>query len=151
MSAAVDRVLVVGGGLSGTAAALTLRRAGIDVELVERETVWRAMGTGITLMGPALRALQQLGVLDECMREGGGTSEMSFFDVDGNVLQHIELQGLLGPDYPAVGGMMRPALHRILAGAAAEAGVAVRTGVSVGSLEQHPDRVDVALTDGSSG
>jgi 2-polyprenyl-6-methoxyphenol hydroxylase-like FAD-dependent oxidoreductase len=47
--------------------------------------------------------------------------------------------------------MMRPALHRILAGAAAEAGVAVRTGVSVASLEQRPDRVDVALSDGSTG
>jgi len=148
--ASASKVLIVGGGLSGTAAALSLQRAGIEVDLVEREAVWRAMGTGITLMGPALRALQQLGVLDECLREGGGTSEMSFFDVDGNLLQQLELHGLLGPDYPAVGGMMRPALHRILAEAAAEAGVAVRTGVSVTSLEQRPDGADVAFTDGSS-
>jgi 2-polyprenyl-6-methoxyphenol hydroxylase-like FAD-dependent oxidoreductase len=46
----VSRVLVVGGGLSGTAAALSLRRVGIDVELIERETVWRAMLAGNTNM-----------------------------------------------------------------------------------------------------
>ncbi len=151
VTGAANRVLVVGGGLSGTAAALSLRRAGMDVELLEREPVWQAMGTGITLMGPALRALQHLGVLEQCLREGGGTSEMSLFDVHGNLLEHLHLDGLLGPDLPAVGGMMRPALHRILAGAAVEAGVAVRTGVSVGSLQQRPDGVEVALTDGSSG
>jgi 2-polyprenyl-6-methoxyphenol hydroxylase-like FAD-dependent oxidoreductase len=151
VSGAVDRVLVVGGGLSGTAAALSLRRAGIDVDVLERETVWRATGTGITLMGPALRALERLGVLEQCLREGGGTSEMSLFDVDGNLLEQLHLDGLLGPDYPAVGGMMRPALHRILAGAAVDAGVAVRTGVSVASLQQRPDGVDVVLTDGTSG
>lgn len=151
MSPAADRVLVVGGGLAGTAAALSLARTGIAVELVEREAVWRATGTGITLMGPALRALEHLGLLEQCLREGGGTSEMSLFDVNGDLLEELHLDGLLGPDFPAVGGMMRPALHRILSGAAAEAGVAVRTGVRVASLQQRPDGVDVALTDGSSG
>jgi 2-polyprenyl-6-methoxyphenol hydroxylase-like FAD-dependent oxidoreductase len=146
----VDRVLIVGGGLSGTAAALSLQREGIDVEILEREPVWTAMGTGITLMGPALRALKQLGVLEKCLAEGAGTSEVKLFNVDGDLLHTLEIQGLLGPDYPAVGGMMRPTLHGILATAATEKGVSVRTGISVAALEQHPNSVDVELTDGSS-
>lgn len=151
MSPAANRVLVVGGGLSGTAAALSLQRAGIDTEIVERDQEWRAAGTGITLMGPALRALKHLGVLEQCMTEGSGTSEMSLFDVGGELLETLHIPGLLGPDYPAVGGMMRPTLHRILADAATEAGVTVRTGATVASLDQQPDGVDVALSDGSSG
>jgi 2-polyprenyl-6-methoxyphenol hydroxylase-like FAD-dependent oxidoreductase len=150
MSTAVGRVLIVGGGLSGTAAALALQREGIDVEIVEKEPVWGAMGTGITLMGPAMRALKQLGVLEQCLAEGSGCSEMSLFNAQGEHLHTLEIHGLLGPDWPAVGGMMRPALHRILADAASEKGVSVRTGVTVATLEQDAEKVDVELTDGSS-
>jgi 2-polyprenyl-6-methoxyphenol hydroxylase-like FAD-dependent oxidoreductase len=149
MSTAVGRVLIVGGGLSGTAAALSLQREGIDVEVIEREPVWGAVGTGITLMSPALRALQQLGVLEKCLAEGSGCSEMSLFDADGNLLHHLEIQGLLA-DFPAVGGMMRPTLHRILADAATEKGVTVRTSTTVVSLEQTAEAVEVELSDGST-
>jgi len=147
---AVDRVLIVGGGLSGTSAALSLQREGIDVEILEKDPVWTATGTGITLMGPAMRALKQLGVLEQCLAEGAGTSEMKLFNVDGDLFHTLEIPGLLGPDYPAVGGMMRPTLHRILAEAATQKGVSVRTGISVAALEQHPNTVEVELTDGSS-
>jgi 2-polyprenyl-6-methoxyphenol hydroxylase-like FAD-dependent oxidoreductase len=148
MNTAVRRVLIVGGGLSGTAAALALQREGIDVEIIEREPVWGAVGTGITLMSPALRALQQLGVLEKCLAEGSGCSEMSLFDADGNLLHRLEIQGLIA-DFPAVGGMMRPTLHRILADAASEKGVSVRTSTTVVSLEQSADAVEVELSDGS--
>jgi 2-polyprenyl-6-methoxyphenol hydroxylase-like FAD-dependent oxidoreductase len=144
------RVLIVGGGLSGTSAALALQREGIDVEIVEKEPVWGAMGTGITLMGPAMRALKQLGVLAQCLAEGSGCSEMRLFSADGQLIHTLEIHGLLGPDWPAVGGMMRPTLHRILADAAAEKGVSVRTDTTVAALEQGPDAVEVELTDGST-
>lgn len=149
MSAVVDRVLIVGGGLAGTAGALALQREGIDVDIVEREPVWSAMGTGITLMGPAMRALDQLGVLEQCLAEGSGCSEVAMFDARGERVQTYELHGLLGPDSPAVGGMMRPTLHRILADSAAEKGVAVRTGTTVTSLERDDASVEVELSDGS--
>ncbi len=150
MSAAVSRALVVGGGLSGVSAAICLQREGIDVEVVEREPIWGALGTGITLMAPALRALKQLGVLEECMAEGAGGSELCLFDAQGELLHTLEVQGMLGPDWPAVGGMMRPMLHKILAEKARAAGVSVRTGTVVDALEQHQDHVAVELSDGST-
>jgi naringenin degradation protein FdeE len=150
MTTAVQRVLIVGGGLSGTSAAISLRREGIDVAVVEREPVWGALGTGITLMGPAMRALKELGVLEQCMAEGAGGSEMCLFDAAGELLHTLEIDGLLGHEWPAVGGMMRPTLHRILADQAHGSGVSVRTGTTVVSLDQHSDRVDVELSDGST-
>jgi 2-polyprenyl-6-methoxyphenol hydroxylase-like FAD-dependent oxidoreductase len=151
MSTAADRVLIVGGGLSGVSAAICLQREGIDVEIVEREPVWGALGTGITLMGPAMRALKQLGVLEQCLAEGAGGSEMCLFDAEGELLHTLEIHGLLGPDWPAVGGMMRPTLHKILADTACGKGVSVRTDTTVTSLQQHSDRIDVELSDGTSG
>jgi 2-polyprenyl-6-methoxyphenol hydroxylase-like FAD-dependent oxidoreductase len=145
---AVNRVLIVGGGLSGTSAALALQREGIHVEIIEKEPVWGALGTGITLMSPALRALGQLGVLEKCLAAGNGSSEMSLFDVDGNLLHELHIHGLV-PDLPAVAGMMRPALHRILADAATEKGVSARTSTTVVSLDETDDAVEVELSDGS--
>lgn len=146
--AAANRVLIVGGGLSGTSAALALQREGIDVQIIEKEPVWGATGTGITLMSPAMRALQQLGVLETCLAVGSGCSEMSLYDAEGNLLHRLEIQGLLA-DFPAVGGMMRPKLHRILADAASEQGVSVRTSTTVASLDQTDAAVEVELSDGS--
>ena len=45
------KVLVIGGGFSGMTAAIQLRKAGADVELVEIDPGWRTYGAGITLAG----------------------------------------------------------------------------------------------------
>ena len=41
------RILIVGGGISGLATARMLVRIGLSPEVIEREPVWRAAGTGI--------------------------------------------------------------------------------------------------------
>ena len=144
-------VLVVGGGIGGTSLAIELCRRGIGAEIIEKEPVWGAKGTGITLMAPALRALHALGVLDECLPTGYGVSAMSIFTGAGELIELVPLHGLVGPEYPAMGGMMRPELHRILAGAARRAGASVRVGVSVAAFEQDADGVRVRFSDGSDG
>jgi 2-polyprenyl-6-methoxyphenol hydroxylase-like FAD-dependent oxidoreductase len=98
-------------------------------------------------MGPALRALEALGVLDRCLAEGAGFSEMTLYTAGGDLVEKVKLHQLLGPDRPAIGGMLRPVLHRILSDAALDAGVKVRTGVSVVALREGPDGVEAELTD----
>ena len=49
-------VLIVGGGFSGMAAALELRKTRADVAIVEIDPRWRSYGAGITLGAPTLRA-----------------------------------------------------------------------------------------------
>jgi 2-polyprenyl-6-methoxyphenol hydroxylase-like FAD-dependent oxidoreductase len=147
--AVVERVLIVGGGLGGTTLSLELQRRGITAEIIERDSVWGARGTGITLMGPALRAMHKLGILDECLPEGYGVSEMHVFTGAGELLERVTLPSLLGDDYPAMGGMMRPTLHRVLSTAALDAGASVRTGLTVTKLIQRADAVEVEFTDGT--
>ena len=127
----VENVLIVGAGIAGTTLAIGLKRAAIDCEIVELRPDWSGPGTGISLQGPALRALRTVGVLDRCIERGFGYSHLTTCDAAGNVTGSVELPRLLGPDYPATIGIMRQAMHSVLHGLLAEQGVPVRLGVTV--------------------
>ena len=66
----VQRVLVVGGGIGGLSTTIALRRAGYDVDLVERNPAWDVYGVGIIQPANALRALHMLGLAEEAVAEG---------------------------------------------------------------------------------
>lgn len=66
----VLKVAVVGGGLGGMAAALALRRKGIDVEVYEKAAELAEIGAGLNLSPNALKALRYLGVEDAAVAIG---------------------------------------------------------------------------------
>jgi 2-polyprenyl-6-methoxyphenol hydroxylase-like FAD-dependent oxidoreductase len=147
----IRKVLIVGGGIAGMSLAICLQQQGIRAEIVERKTDWTVLGVGIVLQGPALRALQKVGVLDRCLQEGFGCHELQIGDAEGHVFARFPQPQLAGPQYPATIGILRPALHTILAEASHEAGVSIRLGLSVASLTQEANAVEVELTDGTRG
>jgi 2-polyprenyl-6-methoxyphenol hydroxylase-like FAD-dependent oxidoreductase len=55
------KILVVGGGIGGMSAAISLARSGHAVELIDLDPQWRVYGAGITITGPTLRAFKALG------------------------------------------------------------------------------------------
>ena len=66
----MKKVLVVGGGIGGLSAALALRKAGIEVDLVEINQQWTVYHVGIVVQGNALRAMAALGVAEKCVAAG---------------------------------------------------------------------------------
>src|SRR5947209_4747871 len=66
----VGRVLVVGGGIGGLAAALALRRVGIRASVFERAPEIREVGAGLTIWSNAIKALRQLGVDQKVISQG---------------------------------------------------------------------------------
>lgn len=149
--ARVERVLVVGAGIAGMVLATALKKAGKNPDLIELHPRWDVLGVGISVQGPALRALRSIGLIDRCVQEGFGYSQVVNCDQDGNVEGIVDLPRLNGPQYPSCVGMMRPILHNILADALAEAAVTVRFASTVASLRPSPDHVDVVFSDGSEG
>jgi 2-polyprenyl-6-methoxyphenol hydroxylase-like FAD-dependent oxidoreductase len=140
--------LVVGGGPAGMAAAIGLRRLGVDVRVAELEPDWSPSGIGLTLLGPTLRALSALGLADRAIAAGFPLEELRVLNASGEVTGGVDFPRLDGAG-PAAVGITRPAFHRVLTDATLAAGADVRLGVTVRALAQRDDAVDVELTDGT--
>jgi 2-polyprenyl-6-methoxyphenol hydroxylase-like FAD-dependent oxidoreductase len=144
---ASPKVLIVGGGVGGMSCAISMRRAGMDVDLAEIDPNWKIYGAGITITGPTLRALKTLGVLDQVKAQGATWNGAYLFTRSGQRIQELDIPPI-SADLPATGGIMRPVLHKILSDRTLALGVNVRLGTTVESVSQLPDGVDVTLSDG---
>lgn len=147
--AANRNILVVGGGISGMCAAIQLRKRGCDVDMIEVDPHWRIDGAGITINAACLRALKEIGVLDEVMAQGACTDDLTIAAPNGHVVAVVPTQRIAGPEIPSGGGILRPVLAAILAKATKASGTRVRLGVTYTTLEQRGSDVHVAFTDGT--
>jgi len=147
MSVTVQRVLVVGAGIGGLAAAAALGQRGVQVDVIDIKAENAVLGVGLSQPGNALRALRTLGVYDEVAAEGFAWDRRVFRDRRGEL--RAVVPSLLGGDgVPANIALSRSALHRILTGAAERAGAKIVMNRTVADLHSAPDGVDVTFDDG---
>ncbi|MGW6059626.1 FAD-dependent oxidoreductase [Streptomyces sp. NPDC055189] len=145
-------VLVIGGGASGSAITVLLRRAGVAVDLVEAKSDWNATtGSGITLQGNALRVLKELGVWEQVEQAGFAFGSVGVTAPDGTVLHVAEDIRTGGDDLPATVGMQRPRLQQILIEQVRASGATIRLGETVNALTEGDDHVLARFSDGSHG
>lgn len=113
------RAIVVGAGIGGLAATLSLRRAGCEVTLVEQAPRFMEIGAGIQLAPNATRVLRRLDLLDEVAAQAKHPSHLSFHTwSDGSEICRYalgrEVEGAFGAPYLQV---HRADLHQVLAAA----------------------------------
>ncbi|MFD5830783.1 FAD-dependent monooxygenase [Lentzea sp. NPDC060358] len=96
------KAIVVGGGIGGLAAAVSLRRVGWEVEVRERAAAFGEIGAGVGVMPNAMRALEWMGVDDEVRRLGTPRVSGGVRSSDGRWLVHL----------PDVGQEKVIAMHR---------------------------------------
>ncbi|MBF6125641.1 FAD-dependent oxidoreductase [Nocardia brasiliensis] len=142
-------VLVVGAGIAGLTAAIALARTGWRVEVAEAHPDRSTAGWGLCLTGPSLRALAELGLVDACLSEGYGMSAIIHVDVEGRSAEQVELPRLIGEQRPAMLGISRAALHRILYTNAERCGAVIHHGSTVTAVRQAAGRVEVRMSDGT--
>ncbi|MCM2292677.1 FAD-dependent oxidoreductase [Allorhizobium sp. BGMRC 0089] len=151
MGSGLKKILVVGGGFSGMTAALQLSRQGFAVDLVEIDAGWRSYGAGISLHGSTLRVIEELGLLPQFLEEGYASDGVDIRGPNDAVLVTLPTPRVASPDVPGGGGIMRPALAKILADAVRASTTTIRLGMSFTEIVESDDGVDVTFSDGSQG
>ena len=142
------RVIIIGAGIAGMAAAIGLRRLKIETSIIEQATELVEVGSGISLWPNALKALASLGI-DGAVRplaieEGSG----GIRSWRGRLLFQLDLQELrrtLG-DLTVI--LHRAELLSTLRELAAAADI--RLGARCIGFEQNEQRVKALLSDGTS-
>ncbi|MGW3645719.1 FAD-dependent monooxygenase [Streptomyces sp. NPDC000878] len=147
----VERVLIVGAGIAGMAAAIALRRAGVAVDLIDIGADWTVTGAGLTITGPTLRAFRQLGVYDEIAAQGYAGEGIRVCGVDGEPVRDIPTPMPPEAGVCGSGGIARPVLYGILSSRVLAAGVRPRFGTAVEKIAHDGDGVDVTFSDGTTG
>lgn len=140
--------LVVGAGPAGSAAAMELRAAGLDVLVIDRGQFPR-FRIGESFLPRTKRALRRLGVLDRCLalphaRKVG--VEISMGDLRYGS-RHFFFRDTIGNGEKDAFNMARVHLDAALVRAAQDAGAEVRTGCALLSITSHSDEGVVAETE----
>jgi 5-methylphenazine-1-carboxylate 1-monooxygenase len=146
------KVIVVGAGVAGTTAALSLHQAGIPVRIYEAVRDPGPLGVGINLQPMAVRELIELGLGDELAHTGIPTGVLSYFNKFGQLI-YSEKRGVAAgykwPQYSIHRGYLQSLLldaTRKRIGAAN-----VRDGLRLTTFRQSGDRVITTFRDGVSG
>ncbi|MEU8123479.1 flavin-dependent oxidoreductase [Spirillospora sp. NPDC049024] len=146
------RVLIVGAGIGGLTAALSLHEAGIEALVVDSAARLRPLGVGINLLPHAVRELTELGLGDELAELGIPTAEMVHFDRHGGRIWGEPRGRALGYNWPQYsihrGELQVALLDAVLRRLGKDA---VRTGTVFEGFEQDAERVRVRLLDRASG
>lgn len=123
----MTRVLIVGGGIGGIAAALCLHQRGVDCGVFEQASAIRELGVGMNTLPHAIRELAALGLLPALDRAGIRTSELIYANRFGQTVWSEPRgldAGLDAPQFSIHRGKLLAMLHE----AAAAAGIPVHTG-----------------------
>ena len=147
----VSKVLVVGGGITGSVLSLALAQRGVQVDLVEISPVWHGVGHGITVQGNALRAFEKVGILDDVMANGVPYNRLRMLKADGSLIVEAPTPHTGGERLPSTMGALRSDIQTVLCDRIYAAGVNVLLGTTVTSLAQDSQRAYVEFSDGTTG
>ncbi|MGW0936020.1 FAD-dependent monooxygenase [Streptomyces sp. NPDC002666] len=139
------RIAVVGGGIGGLAAALSIARAGHHVTLLEQAARFGEIGAGLQLAPNASQALEELGVLDAVQRTAVAPPRLVMMDaLSGEQVTSLDLRSAAYTErftHPYL-VTHRTDLHAALLAACQEhPAVTLRTGHTVTHAEQDESAV----------
>ncbi|MET9452598.1 FAD-dependent oxidoreductase [Streptomyces cinerochromogenes] len=144
------RVLVIGGGIAGTATALGLHKAGVDVTVFEAHPdTAEDIGAFLTLASNGMRALAELDATAAVTAVGFPLTSLRLLDSEGTEVTHVPLGEA---DDPALRYrcLRRGALNAALQGEAVRRGIRLRHGVRLVAVTDGPDGVTARFADGTT-
>jgi 2-polyprenyl-6-methoxyphenol hydroxylase-like FAD-dependent oxidoreductase len=146
--AAVEKVLVLGGGIGGQAAAIALAKAGIAVEIAEIQKDFNVYGVGIIQQQNALRALDCIGLSKETLEKGYAYGQVLMYTAHGHFVGKGGAPA--SEKFPSHNGISRRVLHEIMFSEAQRLKIPYRMGVTIESIDNVDSGVVVHFSDGTS-
>ncbi|WP_229854174.1 FAD-dependent oxidoreductase [Streptomyces filipinensis] len=144
------RVLVIGGGIAGTAAALGLDKAGHDVTVYEAHPdTAEDIGAFLTLASNGMRALAQLDAADAVTAVGFPLTSLRLLDSQGAELTHAPLGEMADPDL-RYRCLRRGELNAALQGEAVRRGIRLSHGARLVDVTDGPYGVTARFADGGT-
>lgn len=142
------KALIIGGGIAGMSAAISLREAGLEVDLCDQDPHWRVYGAGITITGPTLRAMGRLGILDAVLQRGYAADGIDICSAEGKLLFQLDTRSEALGSIPSAGGILRPVLHRIMSERLLALEPELMLGLTVDGICWEADVAQVRFSDG---
>ncbi|PBC80271.1 2-polyprenyl-6-methoxyphenol hydroxylase [Streptomyces sp. KS_16] len=144
----VTRILVIGGGIAGTATALALHKAGFDVAVHEAHPdTAEDIGAFLTLASNGMRALAQLDASDAVTALGFPLRAMRVLDDQGAEMARVPLGE---PDDASLRYrcVRRGELNAALQAEAVRRGIELSHGARLVSVQNGPSKVTARFADG---
>ncbi len=144
------RLLVIGGGIAGTSAALALHKAGFDVVVHEAHPdSAEDIGAFLTLASNGMRALAQIDASAAVTAAGFPLTSMRVLDDQGTEVVQTPL-GEADTPHLRYRCLRRGALNTALQTEAVRRGIDIRHGARLTSVEDGPDGVTARFADGTA-
>jgi 2-polyprenyl-6-methoxyphenol hydroxylase-like FAD-dependent oxidoreductase len=143
-------ILVIGGGIGGLTGAIALGADGHRVTVIERDPQWTVYGVGIIQQGNVLRAMKQLGLLDDYLAAAVGFDFVAVHAPDGTMIAKVPSPRLV-EGCPANVGIGRRALQKVLADRAVATGAEIRLGVTAERIDEDGTGLAVHFSAGDAG
>ncbi|MEV7285009.1 NAD(P)/FAD-dependent oxidoreductase [Streptomyces sp. NPDC093252] len=146
----MTRILVIGGGIAGTASALALRKAGFEVAVYEAHPDGvEDIGAFLTLASNGMRALAAIDATAAVTAIGFPLTSIRLLDASGAEAAHAPMGEAAVPELN-FRCLRRGDLNAALRAEAARRGVPVRHGARLVGVEDGPDGVTARFADGSA-
>lgn len=141
------KILIIGGGIGGLAAANFLERKGFDVTLIERAPEFKHIGFGMTIWSNGRRLLREIGIDDKISKDGYELPWFELIDTHGRLVgQKIDFSDFKKYGEPPI-AIERATLHEALVKNLKN--TKLKLGTTVADISQNKDLVHVELSDGT--
>ena len=84
----MQKISIIGGGIGGLTAAISLRSKGFTCDVYERSPAFKEVGAAISVWPNALRVFRQLGIIDEVLEKCGEVKDAYIKTNTGKILTH---------------------------------------------------------------
>ncbi len=142
------KAVIIGAGMAGLTIGIALRQAGYKVEIYERTKKLRPAGAGISLWSNGIKVLNKLGLGEEVAAIGGQMNRMEYRNLEGEVLNDINLIPLMEQVGQRPYPVSRTDLQQMMLTAFGEEDV--KMGMPCVEVKQDEDKATAVFEDGTT-